>query len=366
MSSMKIAASPDRAVKDYLRHLLVSGRVGAVLTLRRREDTGSYDYGLITDPNGLDSATPLDPIMPVNGGDILSEVTPSKTSVAAVLKPCEVRAFIELVKREQGSMKNVLIISQTCGGAYPIQMVANRTLEGKILEYFETVSEGKIPEGIRPTCAACEHFIPGNADITVSLACEKYSTSSCILYFNTEKGAASAEGFEGDSGDDDFDAAAVSDLLKKRLATKEELYGSLMSEKAGLDSLIDTFGKCIGCHGCGHVCPICYCVLCDFESRNFDYDVKYFENELKQKKALRLPPDTILFHLGRLTHMSFSCVGCGLCSDVCPVNIPVSQIFKRTGEETAGLFEYVPGMDPEEPIPVMVFKEEEFLEIGED
>lgn len=366
MSSMKIASSPDKALKDYLRHLLVSGRAGAVLTLRRREDTGSYDYGFITDPEGLDSATPLDPVMPVNGGEILTEVTPSRTTVAAVLKPCEVRAFIELVKREQGSLENVLIISYTCGGAYPLQMAANRTLLAKIPEYFETVSEGSIPEGIRPTCAACEHFIPGNADITISLACEKESTSSCILYFNTEAGAASAEGFEGEEGDADFDVLTVSDLLEKRTAEKEKLYGSLMSKKTGLESLIDTFGKCVGCHGCGHVCPICYCVLCDFESRNFDYDYKYFENELEQKKALRLPPDTILFHLGRLSHMSFSCVGCGLCSDVCPVNIPVSQIFKRTGEQTAGLFEYVAGMDPEEPIPVMVFKEEEFLEIGED
>ena len=366
MSSIKIAASPDRVMKDYLRHLLISGRAGAVLTLRRSEDTGSYDYGLITDPEGLDSATPLDPIMPANAGEILAEVTPSKTSVAAVLKPCEIRAFIELVKREQGSMENVLIISHTCGGAYPIQMAANKTLEGKNPEYFETVSEGRIPEGIRPTCAACEHFIPANADVTVSLACEKDSTNSCILYFNTEEGAASTEGFEGDKGADDFDSAAVSDLLKKRLAKKEEFYSSLMSEKTGLEFLIDTFGKCVGCHGCGHVCPICYCVLCDFESRNFDYDVKYIEKELEQKKALRLPPDTVLFHMGRLTHMSFSCVGCGLCSDVCPVNIPVSQIFKRTGEQTAGLFDYSAGMDPEEPIPVMVFKEEEFLEIGED
>ena len=92
----------------------------------------------------------------------------------------------------------------------------------------------------------------------------------------------------------------------------------------------------------------------------------YFEKELEQKNALRLPPDTIFFHLGRLTHMSFSCVGCGLCSDVCPVDIPVSQVFKRTGEQTAGLFEYVAGRDVEESIPVLVYKEEEFLEIGED
>lgn len=366
MSNIRIAASPEKTLRDYLRHLLESGKAGAVLTLRKREDTGSYDYGLISDPEGLDHAAPLAPVMPVNGGEILSEVTPSRTTVAAVLKPCEIRAFVERVKREQGSMENVLIISYTCGGAYPLQMAANRSLEDKLHEYFETISEGDIPEGIRPVCGACEHFVPKNADITVSLACQKDSTSSCTLYLNTEAGVVSSEGFEGDSDGDDFDGETVSPLLKKRLAAKEGLYASMKSDKTGLDSLVDTFGKCVGCHGCGHVCPICYCVMCDFESRNFDYNAQYYEKELEQKKALRLPPDTVLFHLGRLTHMSFSCVGCGLCSDVCPVNIPVSQIFNRTGEETAGLFDYTAGMDPEEPIPVMVFKEEEFLEIGED
>ena len=258
-------------------------------------------------------------------------------------------------------MENVIIISQTCGGAYPLQMAANRTLEGKIAEYFKVVSEGGIPEGIRPTCAACEHFVPGNTDITVSIAGEHGT-----LYLNTEKGKAAAEGFKGEKEESEFDPAVVSGLLEKRLAAKEELYASMMDGKQGLDALVDTFGKCVGCHGCGHVCPICYCVMCDFESRNFDYDMPYFEKELAQKRALRMPPDTMFFHLGRLTHMSFSCVGCGLCSDVCPAGIPVSKVFKRTGEQTAGLFEYVAGRDVDESIPVMVFKEEEFLELGED
>ena len=366
MSSMRIAGVPNRVVTDYLRHLLTSGKAGAVLTLRRCEDTGSYDYGLITDPDGLAYAVPLDPVMPVNGGEVLTDVTPSKVKVAAVLRPCEVRAFVERVKREQGSMENVMIISQTCSGTYPLQMAANRTLEEKLPEYFEAAEQGEIPEGIRPTCAACEHFVPGNTDITVSLAGEKDSSGSCVLYFNTEEGMASAEGFEGQMEDGEYDPGMVEKLLEKRLYAKDKLYASLMDGKKGLDALVDTFGKCVGCHGCGHVCPICYCVMCDFESRNFDYDMPSFEKELKQKKALRLPPDTIFFQLGRLTHMSFSCVGCGLCSDVCPADIPVSQVFKRIGEQTAGLFEYIAGRDVEEPIPVMVFKEEELLEFDKD
>ena len=59
-------------------------------------------------------------------------------------------------------------------------------------------------------------------------------------------------------------------------------------------------------------------------------------------------------------------MGCGLCAEVCPANIPVSTIFMKTGGETAKIFEYIPGKDVEEPIPVMIFKKEELTEIGED
>jgi formate dehydrogenase subunit beta len=185
-----------------------------------------------------------------------------------------------------------------------------------------------------------------------------------MIYLNSDRARELAEGMEGTGSDDEFDPARTEKLGAARKAEKEKLFKSLAGGDRGLDGLIEVFGKCVGCHGCSRVCPICYCLLCDFESRSFDYDVSYFEKELDEKHALRLPPDTIFFHLGRMTHMSFSCVGCGLCSDVCPVGIPVASMFKKVGEHTASLFDYVPGRDVEEEIPVMVFKEEEFNELG--
>ncbi len=364
MSSITIDTSASRKVRDLLKYLIENGKIDAALTMRKIPENNSYDLGLITDASNLDEAVPLIPVMTVNAGHVLSSISTSGKKIAAVLKPCELRAFVELVKREQGSFENLLTISHTCGGVFPLDLVVAEKIEELLPKYEKTVSNGEVPANTRDTCRACEHFIPMNADITVSVAGECESGKGCVMYLNSEKAEEFTEGFAGERGELKFDPSVLKKTLDARLAEKDKLFASMTTNGPGLDRLLDTFGKCVGCHGCNSVCPICYCLLCDFESANFDYNLPYFEEHLSRKGALRLPPDTIFFHLGRLTHMSFSCVGCGMCSDVCPVGIPVAAIFKKTGEKTAALFDYVSGRDVEEPIPVMVYKEEEFPDIG--
>ncbi|MEN8209709.1 MAG: Coenzyme F420 hydrogenase/dehydrogenase, beta subunit C-terminal domain [Candidatus Fermentibacteria bacterium] len=362
MSSIIIDTSASRGVTELLRYLLKSGRIDAALTMRNNPENNTYDLGLITDASNLDEAVPLVPVMTVNTGQVLSSISSSRKKMAVVLKPCELRAFTELVKREKGSFENLLTISYTCGGVFPLDLVVKEQIEELLPKYKKTIMNGEIPVNTRDTCRACEHFIPMNADITVSVIGECVPGEGCVMYLNTERAEEFTEGFAGERNDQKLDPSDLKKTLDARLAGKADLFAS--NAGAGLDQVLDTFGKCVGCHGCSSVCPICYCLLCDFESANFDYNLPYFEEHLSRKGALRLPPDTVFFHLGRLTHMSFSCVGCGMCSDVCPVDIPVASVFKKTGEKTASLFDYLPGRDVEESIPVMVFKEEEFPDIG--
>jgi formate dehydrogenase subunit beta len=364
MSSVKLDMSASKGIPHLLKSLLSSGKVSAVLTQRLDPETGTYDIGLVTDEEGLTNAAPLAPVMVANAGRVLSSLTPSTRPLAAVLKPCELRAFVERVKREQGSLENVLSISYTCGGVFPLDKVIEEGFAERKPDFLKRVAAGEIPEGLRETCKACEQFIPMTADVTVSVAGDSGSTSACRIYLNTDRAKELLKGLEGEQSEEEFDEAAYKDLSTKRAAETEKVYAALAPVGKGLDGMIEVFGKCVGCHGCGHVCPICYCLLCDFESRSFDYDLPYFEKELSGKGSLRLPPDTIFFHLGRMTHMSFSCVACGQCSDTCPVGIPVASVFKMVGEHTASLFDYLAGRDVEESIPVMVFKEEEFSELG--
>jgi formate dehydrogenase (coenzyme F420) beta subunit len=358
LNSMASIRGASIAIRELLAWLLSSGRVDAVLTPRRSQETGSCDLALLTTTEGLAEAEPLLPVMTANAGQALSATSISGRRLAAVLKPCELRGFLERVKREQGSFDGLLTVSAVCGGVFPLRKVVAGELDGLLPGYAEMTARGETPPGVRETCAACERFLPMNADISVSV-----TESGCLMHLHTARAEGWTEGFGGDRIEAEPDRALLDRMLGTRTKAKADLFRSLAGT-GGLDGVVDLFGKCVGCHGCSRVCPICYCLQCDFESASLDCDLPHFQAILEDRGGLRLPPDTTLFHLGRLMHMSFSCVGCGMCSDVCPAGIPVAAVFKRTGEGTAALFGYVPGRDLEEPIPVTVFREEEFDDIG--
>ena len=353
----------DVVIKDLLKHLMEKEVVSGVFTLRKINDTGSHDYAFTTKVKNLDAIDPFYPIMPLQAGQVLSGFTPMEKPVAVVIRPCEFRAFIEMAKRAQGSMRNFLFITHTCGGVIPLKDHAHGKVAGQLEDYWKTVEKGEINDSVRANCKACEHFAPMNADILISVINEDPKNTK--LYLNTDKAVKLTEGFEGNLSDDKFDTSILDTLLEKRLKEKEALFASIDITDKGLDGMVEVFGKCIGCHGCNSVCPICYCTQCDFTSSNFDYNTSILEKELEQKGALRLPPDTIFFQLGRMSHMAYSCVGCGQCTDVCPASIPVGPMFNKSGEQVAKVFDFVPGRDVDEQIPVMIFKEQEFPEMGE-
>ena len=86
----------------------------------------------------------------------------------------------------------------------------------------------------------------------------------------------------------------------------------------------------------------------------------------EQKGAYRMPADTMLFHLTRLNHMVLSCVGCGMCTQACPAELPVGNVFRAIGQRIQDVFDYMPGRDVEEPLPLITFKADEWNEIGEE
>lgn len=360
----------EACLLEFLRFLLEGGKVKGVFTLRKVGGSGGVAYSLITDPAALEEALPLYPLMPVDAAKVLSRLTlvePAAEPVAAVVKPCELRALTELIKRSQGSLDNLLLISSICGGAYPLEMAVTGNIEGKLPQYWDAAKEGEIAPDIKSACAACEHFVPYNADITLALIGNKDVDKRCLIYLNTAKGEQFADGFSGELTEGEIESEMKDSLRRKRQSKKQELFDELEIEGFDINKGFDTqrfFEKCIGCRNCSKVCPVCYCQVCFFDSGGDEHDIHYYETELGKRGYVPVLPDPIFYQLVRLFHVSISCIGCGLCGDVCPVNIPLWAVSLKTGEAVQKAFDYLPGRDIEEGIPLTVFKPEEFAGVA--
>jgi len=356
---LKLNKSAEEGVRELLKFLLTNGKVKGVFTLRKTGEKDSVAYSLISDPADLDNAVPLFPLMPANAGKILSRLTLGNSAaapVAVVAKPCELRALVELVKRGQGNLENFLFISTTCGGVYPLEMMVNGEVEGKLSQYWDTVKKGKITPDIRPACTGCEYFVPYNADMTVSLVGDPDVDKQCRIFLNTDRGEQFTAGMAGELLEQELDKEALAASRCDRAAQKKKLFDEVNVDGFNLQKAVE---RCIGCHGCSKACPICYCYLCYFDSGAEEYGQSHYEAELEKTGYASVLPNNSLYHLIRLFHIGISCVGCGQCSDVCPVNIPLWNITLKAGEEIQKAFDYIPGRDVEEGVPITTFEAEE-------
>ena len=362
---LRLNKGAEEGLRDLLRFLLESGKVRGVFTLTKHtkeDETSGVAYSLVTTPGALEDAVPLFPVMPTNAGKVLSHLTwtePADVPVAAVVRPCELRGLIELLKRSQGSLDNFLFVSSTCGGVYPVKTAVSEDIGARLPQYWDAVQRGDIPADLRRNCMSCTEFVPYTADMTVGLVGNGDGDGRCEISLNTSKAEEIVTGIDGEVVEQEPNVEAIEMLRSKRAAEKKKLFDELGTED--LD-VVKIFEKCIGCHNCSKVCVACYCRTCFIDLGPDEHDSQYYEAELGAAGCASVVPDPVFYQLVRLSHVSLSCVVCGLCSDVCPVNIPVGAMALKTSEAVQRAFGYVAGKSLEEDLPTAAFTPEEFRE----
>jgi formate dehydrogenase subunit beta len=153
-------------------------------------------------------------------------------------------------------------------------------------------------------------------------------------------------------------------LVANRTAERDRRFAEFGERVCDPRSLLSEFATCIRCQNCMVTCPICYCKECIFRTDTFHHPSPRYWDWSERKGGVRLPSDTLLFHVTRLLHMAHACVSCGMCSDACPVGIPVADIFCAVGRRLQNSFGYVPGRDPDEEMIIATFREDELGKLG--
>ena len=340
-------------LNDILKKSFENNAVSGAVVMCERED--GFNYTLFKNSKDIKEISPFHPVMKINGGEIVSLITRENGNgkILFIMKPCEIRAAVELKKLNQVNLEDSILISFTCAGVLDFKEGNNFKEQDK---FYKEFLNGKLDENIRPACNTCVHFKGDGADISLDL-------------FNKEIIALTGKGEEFLNGlNIKFTKEFKEGSNFKSIAElREKNFKQLIKEQKKFfkteESIIEYFDKCIGCFACRNACPVCYCKQCYFASETFKYYPDSIAKKLDKKGALRLPMDRITFHLGRVTHMATCCVGCGMCEDVCPVNIKVSQFFKYTSADIQNTFEYTPGINREVTLPLLTFREEEFKEV---
>jgi formate dehydrogenase subunit beta len=349
------------AIKGFLAEGMKAGVWDAVLVPARVPAGDSYAWLLLRDPEAVEATTPLPPVMAVSGARALYKFArrgPAKR-VAVVMRPCEVRAAIELKKLEQISLENVSLISVDCPGAVPLKEYIADPPAGE--SKFEKILAGDEEPG-REVCRICDHFSITDSDL--HFATLGAAEGEVLLVPNSAEGEIKVDGL-GLETDVDLGAweAEIKNLTEKRKKAREKALKAFRKEAAGPEHFSATLSHCIGCHSCRSVCPICYCRQCYFESDALKVPADNVLSRASQKGAARLPTDTFLFHMGRMSHMSLSCVSCGACEDACPVSVPVARLFGMVAANTQSAFEYEAGRNRDEPLPMTYYREDELAEL---
>ena len=373
-------AKVKEAINSFLESLLEKNLVSALLVPREVPSKDNVVQSLMTNSNlpvrvrtqtgGLKEVNVISPVLPVSSARIISQMTrlsSYKNPVGVVLRSCEIRALIELVKLKQASLDNLLIIGVDCLGTYSVSDYQNLCKQGNSPsdELLRKFKEGGEDTKLRKACQVCEYPIPSNADLVIGLVGVDFE-KNILLKSGTEKGEKILEKFSFPEFNQSKREESVSKYLSKKIEKRDTLFSEMKGEVSGWENLLSVFSTCINCHNCMRVCPLCYCRECFFESPTFEFDSEKYLLWAKRKGSIKMPRDTTLFHLGRMSHMATSCVGCGLCEQACPSNIPLLKIFKTVSYDVQQIFKYVPGRDLEEPLPLTTFKEDELRSVGEE
>ncbi|KUG19511.1 MAG: Coenzyme F420 hydrogenase/dehydrogenase, beta subunit C-terminal domain [Methanomicrobiaceae archaeon] len=348
------------AVTGLQKFALESGMVDAVLAVKRGSDIYDAIPVVITDPADLAQTAGS-----LHCGTLLLAKLIKKylggtkdRKIGVTVKGCDTMGLLELARRGEINLDNVVMIGVNCGGSVS-PLTARKMIREKfevdpdavhkeeidkgqfIIEYdggHKGISMDDLEDegyGRRSNCRRCLYKIPRQAD----LACGNWGVigdkagKATFIEVCSDKGArllsdavaagaiatepANPKGVEI-RGKVEGAMEKLGQKWRNRdfTALKEDLWGTIERETS----------RCIKCYSCIEQCPVCFT------------DPDQFEKNSPMIRRGGLPVDG-MFHLRRFAHISDSCINCGQCEELCPMEIPLALFSHAIRNEADLVFE---------------------------
>ncbi|MBC2710777.1 MAG: Coenzyme F420 hydrogenase/dehydrogenase, beta subunit C-terminal domain [Desulfosarcina sp.] len=361
-------------IRSFFTTVMEKAGIDAILIPTRLSVKNRIMPTLVSDPARLAEADPLSPAFPVNGAQQLAKLTrlPAGGKMAAVLRPCEIRAFNELVKLNQGKRDDVVIFGVDCPGAlsnsdFRTFADQHETPDAATRAFCAAAfSSDPIHENLTLTsaCRSCDHPTPDGADIAVALFGTD-STKGLTARAHTEMGETVLTGLDLPPAEavPPQQKTVIAAMLKQRKQYRKQMFTAVEDATGSIHGLSTYLADCVNCYNCRVACPVCYCTTCVFTTDTFCHEPFQYLQWARRKGGVKMPTDTLFFHLTRMAHISTACVGCGQCTNACPNDIPLSDLFSFVAHHTQGAFGYGAGLDLSQQQPMCGFEKEEYGEV---
>jgi len=256
---------------------------------------------------------------------------PRGPRIGFVVKGCDMRSIVALVKENQARRESMVLVGVPCRGmideakldsaaraAGNLGAAAPGSQAIKAVEDCEETVEVALVDGrsvslareplLQDACLSCMYPSPEGADILI-------------------EGASRIAAGNGDGQVDDFAALEASE---RWLRFQQEM------------------SRCIRCYACRQACPTCYCKEC-FAEMNSPAWIG-ISTELT---------DTTIFHLIRVFHQAGRCVECDACLRACPMGIDLRTLTKKIAVDVRRMFGFTPDFNIESSPPLTAFKDDD-------
>jgi len=253
------------SLEDFTKDILELEDIKAILVPQHLPMKNMVMPTLVTDPEHLNGIDPLAPVFPMNAAKMVSRLTrkPLGGKIVALMRPCEIRAFIELVKLKQGSTDDIVLIGIDCLGAYQNKdyfRFIEQNGDDSTDKFYRQIMDGDDGQmdgiDLAPACKACEYPVSEKADILIGLYGMDID-QSLLVQSQTDAGDQILKHMNFSAADEPRARPdAINAVITRRTGYRDDMFARTREATENLEKLSTYFATCVNCYNCRVACPV--------------------------------------------------------------------------------------------------------------